>query len=45
MLTYCSSCKKHTDNICRKEVIIMINKEIKGKSRCAICMANKSFPN
>ena len=43
MQTYCSVCIKHADNICPKELIIMANKEIKGKSRCAICMADKSF--
>ena len=44
MLAYCSGCKKHTDNnICPKKLIMMTNKEIKGKSRCADCMANKSF--
>ena len=43
MLTYCSGCKKHTDNIWPKKLIIMTNKEIKEKSRCADCMANKSF--
>ena len=42
MLTYCSGCKKHTNNI-SKELIMMTNKEIKGKSICAICMANISF--
>ena len=45
MQTYCSGCKKHTDNICPKELIMMTNKEIKEKSRCADCMANKSFSN
>ena len=43
MLTYRSGRKKHTDNTCPKELIMMTNKEIKGKSRCADCMANKSF--
>ena len=43
MLTYHSSCKRHTDNICPKELIMITNREIKGKSRCAICMAKKSF--
>ena len=43
MLTYRSCRKKHTDNTCPKELIMMTNKEIKGKSRCADCMANKSF--
>ena len=43
MQNYCSGCKKHTDNICPEELIIMANKESNGKSRCADCMANKSF--
>ena len=42
MQTYCSGCKKHTDDICPKK-LIKISKEIKGKSRCADCMASKSF--
>ena len=43
MLTYCSGCKKYTDNICPKKLVIMTNEKLKGKSRCANCMANKSF--
>ena len=43
MLTYCSGGKKQINNICPKEPIMMTNKEIKGKWRCATCMANKSF--
>ena len=43
MSTYCSRCKKHTDNICPKKVI-MSNKVIKEKSICGDSMAsNKSF--
>ena len=45
MLTYCSDCKKHTDNICPKKLIMITNKEVKGKSRFTDCMANKSFSN
>ena len=45
MQTFCSGCKKYTDNICPKELIMMTNKEIKGNSIYADCMANKSFPN
>ena len=26
-----------------EKLIMMTNQKIKGKSRCAICMANKSF--
>ena len=43
MLTYCSGCKKHTDNMCPKELIMMTNKEINRKSRRTICIANKLF--
>ena len=42
MHTYFSGCKKYTDNICLKK-LIMTNKELKGKSKCADCMTNKSF--
>ena len=42
MQTYCSGCKKHTDKICPKK-LIMTNKGIKGKLRCDDCMASKSF--
>ena len=42
MQIYCSGCKKHTDNIYPKK-LIMANKEIKENSRCADCMAIKSF--
>ena len=27
MQTYCSGCKKHTDNICPKELIMIKNKD------------------
>ena len=43
MLTYCSGCKKDTDKICPKELILMANKEIKEKSRCADYTDNKLF--
>ena len=35
-------CNKSTDNVCPKTLIVT-NKEIKGKSRCADCMPIKSF--
>ena len=41
MKTYCLSCKKHTDNIGSKKVI-MANKVVREESRCANCMADKS---
>ena len=42
MQTYCLGCIKHTNNVCPKD-LFMTNKKLKGKSRCANCMANKSF--
>ena len=41
MQIYCLSCKKHTNNI-RSKIVIMTNKLIKEKSRCANCMVDKS---
>ena len=43
MQTYCLGCKKHTNNVCTKNLFMMTNKKLKGKSRCANCMANESF--
>ena len=39
--TYCLSCRKHTNNIGSKKVI-MTNKVIRGKSRCGECLPDKS---
>ena len=39
MLTYCSKCEKNMS----KNLIRITNIKIKGKSRCADCLANKSF--
>ena len=41
MQTYCLGCRKHTNNIYSKKVI-MRNKVIRDKSRCANCMSHKS---
>ena len=41
MQAYCLSCKKHTDNIGSKKVIVT-NKAIRQKSRCANCVAENS---
>ena len=41
MQTYCLGCKKHTDNIGSKKVI-MINKVIRDKSRSVNCITDKS---
>ena len=39
--TYCLVCKKHTDNYGSKNVIIT-NEVIRNKSRCSICLNDKS---
>ena len=41
MKTYCLSCKKHTDNIGSKKVI-MANKIVRHTSKCANFIAEKS---
>ena len=41
MQPYCLRYKRHTNNIGSKKVI-MKNKVIRDKSRCANCMADKS---
>ena len=41
MQTYCLSCKKHTNNIGSKK-LIMISKVVREKSRCANCMVDQS---
>ena len=43
---YCKNCKKHTVNTFPKKnkIIMFISKnEIKGKSKCAICLTKRSF--
>ena len=42
-MLYSSKCKKHTDGVCPKKVVMMTNINIKGTSRCADCLAIKSF--
>ena len=39
--TYCLVCKKHTDNYGSNNVS-MTNKVIRNKSRCSICLNDKS---
>ena len=41
MQPYCFSCKKHTNNIGSKKVI-MTNKLVRERSRYANCMVDKS---
>ena len=41
MHNYCLNCERHPDNIGSKRVMMM-NKVIRDKSRCACCMSDKS---
>ena len=43
MQIYCSRCKKYTDNTCPEKQVMITNKKIKGKTRCAGCMTIRSF--
>ena len=42
MYIYCKKCKKHTGNIFPKTILISKNK-IKGKSKCVICLTERTF--
>ena len=42
MRLYCKTCERHTSNTFPKKVLISNNK-IKGKSRCFICLTERSF--
>ena len=43
MHMYCKKCKKHTDYTFPKKLILISKKKIKGKSRCAICLTERTF--
>ena len=41
MRLYCKKCKRHTSNTFPKKLVLISND--KGKSRCAICLTERSF--
>ena len=43
MHIYCKKCKKHTGNTFPKKLILISKNKIKGKSKCAICLTERSF--
>ena len=43
MHTYCKKCKKHTSNTFPKKIILISKNKIKGKSRCAIFLTERTF--
>ena len=43
MNIYCKKCKKHTSNAFPKKLVLISRSKIKGKSRCSICLTERSF--
>ena len=43
MRLYCKKCKRHTSNAFPKKIVLISNNEIKGKSRCFICLTGRTF--
>ena len=43
MYIYCKKCSKHTANTFPKKIVSISKNKIKGKSRCAICLIERSF--
>ena len=40
---YGKNCKKHTGNTFPKKLVLISKNKIKGKSKCAICLTEKTF--
>ena len=43
MYIYCKNCKKHTGNTFPKKIILISKNKIKGKSKCTICLTERTF--
>ena len=43
MHIYCKKCCKHTANTFPKKITLILKSKIKGKSRCAICLTERTF--
>ena len=43
MYIYCKKCCKHTANTFPKNITLISKNKIKGKSRCPICLTEKTF--
>ena len=43
MHIYRKKCKNHTSNTFPKKLVLISKNRIKGKSRCAICLTERSF--
>ena len=45
MHIYCKNCEKHTNNTFPKKLILISKNKIKGKSKCAICLTERTLIN
>ena len=43
MHMYCKNCKKHTGNTFLKKLILISKNKVKGKSKWAICLTERTF--
>ena len=43
MHIYCENCKKHTGNTFPKKLVLNSKDNIKGKSKCVICLTERTF--
>ena len=39
----CKKCKKDTGNAFPKKIVLISKNKIKGKSKCAICLTERTF--
>ena len=43
MHVYCKKCNKHTGDTFPKKLILISKNKMKGKSKCAICLTERTF--
>ena len=43
MHIHCKNCKKHTGNTFPKKLVLVSKSKIKGKSKCAIFLTERTF--
>ena len=43
MHIYCKKCNKHTSNTYPKKIVLVSKDKIKGKSKCAIYLTERTF--
>ena len=43
MHMYCKNCKKHASNTFPKKLVRISKNKIKGKSKCATCLTERTF--